>query len=201
MYQVFSSGACTSGYRLPLTSCLGATPWLWHPFTSIGEEMRHLPGSVRGQILPGEGGRGSACTPAQLWRLSKASSSLLRRHPAGECTCPGERWELAAYCWCCLRCVASGRGAGRSTCFLAGDCRGNGRDFPLSSLFISIQWKESQEKPLLPAWSREQCWAAARGQSLLQVSEPSSLGPLRVREGPCFIHSCWQVWGLLQTYF
>lgn len=79
--------------------------------------------------------------------------------------------------------------------------RGREEIFPVSSLVSSIQWKESQEKPSLPARSREQCWAVVCGQRLLQVSESSSPGAERVREGTYFIPSCWQVWGLLQTYF
>lgn len=53
--------------------------------------------------------------------------------------------------------------------------------FPVGSLVSWIQWKENQEKPLLPARSREVCWVVACGQRLPQVSDPSSLGV--VQEG------------------
>ena len=83
---------------------------------------------------------------------------------------------------------------------MAGIARGREEIFPVSSL-SSIQWKESQENPLLPAGSREERWAAASVLWLLQVSEPSAPGALRAREGPCFVGSCWQAGGLLQTCF
>lgn len=53
--------------------------------------------------------------------------------------------------------------------------------FPVGSLVSWIQSKENQEKPLLPARSREVCWVVACGQRLPQVSDPSSLGV--VQEG------------------
>lgn len=49
-------------------------------------------------------GREGGVAPAHL-RGSGASprpaAGLLRHHPAGECTCPGERWGLAASRGCC----------------------------------------------------------------------------------------------------
>lgn len=191
---------CQPGCRLPLTCCPGAARWLGHPCTSSWEEMSHLPGSVCGQIPPGEGGRGSTCTPARLWSLSKASSRFAETPPCWGMHLPGREVRACSLSWVLPVPHQEGEPAGAPVSWQA-VAGGREEIFPVSSLVGLIQWKESQEKPLLPARSREQRRAVACGQRLPQVSEPSSPGPVRAREGPCFVSNYWQVRGLLQMYF
>lgn len=132
---------------------------------------------ARGQILPEEGGvapahrRGSGASP-------RAAAGLLRRHPAGECTCPGRRRGLPPD-----RGAATAPGRGASPGSWQALARGREEIFPVGSLVCWIQWKESQEKPLLPAWSREVCRVVACGQCLLQVSDPFLPGSCAVAAG------------------
>lgn len=166
--------------------------------------MSHLPGSVRGQILPGEGGkeggRSGACTPARRWSLSKASSRFAETPPCWGMHLPRREVRARSLSSVLAAPQQEGQAAGAPVSWQA-VAGGREEIFPVVSLVSSLRWKESQEKPLLPAGSRERCRAVVCGQRLRQVSEPSSPGPMRVREGLYFTSSCWQVWGLLQTYF
>lgn len=106
--------------------CLGAALRLWHPFTSGWEEMSHLPGSVCGQRPdPARGGRGSTCTPARLWSVSKSSSRFAETPPSWGMHLPGQEVRAAAGPRCC-----HGTRKGSLAWVLAGTCKRKGRDFP-----------------------------------------------------------------------
>lgn len=130
---------------------------------------------ARGQILPEEGGRGSTCSPARLWSVSKSSSRFAETPPSWGMHLPGQQVRAAAGPRCCR-----GTRKGSLTWVLAGTCRRKG----FSPWAPSLAGSSGRKPGKTIAASQEQgsvCWVVACGQRLPQVSDPSSLGV--VQEG------------------
>ncbi|KAI1236741.1 hypothetical protein IHE44_0014994, partial [Lamprotornis superbus] len=72
-----------------------------------------------------EGGRGSTCTPARLWSVSKSSSRFAQTPPSWGMHLPGQEVRAAAGPRCCRR-----TSQGSLTRVLAATCKRKGRDFP-----------------------------------------------------------------------